>query len=215
MTPVVAVLSAPSGGGKSTITKRVLGERRDARYAVSATTRAARPGEMDGVAYHFVTPEEFEARVQAGAFLEHAVYHGNRYGTLADQVRQAQQAGHHVLLDIEVVGARQIRDRLPEAVLIFIMPPSGRVLVERLRGRGTDEETAVAGRLEVALSELAAVQEYDYVVVNDDLDDAVRAVHAILDSESRRTSRQRHVPALLERIRNEVATELTRLAAAR
>jgi guanylate kinase len=215
MMPVVAVLSAPSGGGKSTITRRVLSERKDSRYAVSATTRTPRAGEENGVAYHFVTGDAFEQQVQAGAFLEHAVYNGNRYGTLADEVRQAQQAGHHVLLDIEVVGARQVRERLPEAVLIFIMPPSGKVLADRLRARGTDDEVEVAGRLEVALSELAAVQEYDYVVVNDDLEDAVRAVHAILDAEARRTNRQRHIPVLLDRIRTEVAAELLRLTATR
>lgn len=209
MTPLVVVLSSPSGGGKSTIAHRVLAERPDAGYSVSATTRAPRGTEAEGIAYHFLTPADFEARVQAGEFLEHAVYNGNRYGTLVAEVRRVTQGGRHVLLDIEVVGARLVRQRFPDAVLIFVVPPSGRVLAERLRGRGTDDERVVAGRLEQALEELAAATEYDYVVVNDDLEEAVRAVHAILDAEARRTSRQRDVAVLLDRLRTEVAAELT------
>ncbi len=215
MTPLVVVLSSPSGGGKSSITRRVLSERADCGYSVSATTRAARPGEVDGTAYHFLSTEEFERRVQAGDFLEHAVYNGHRYGTLVDEVRRVTQGGHHVLLDIEVVGARGVRERFPDAVLIFIVPPSGAALAERLRARRTEGEAVVAGRLAQALEELAAAVEYDYVVVNDALDEAVRTVHAILDAEARRTSRQRDVAFLLDRLRTEVAAELARSSAHR
>ena len=150
---------------------------------------------------------------EQGAFVEHAMYGGQRYGTLEDEVRRVTQGGQHVLLDIEVEGARRVRERFPDAVLVFVVPPSGRVLAERLRGRGTDGEATIAVRLERAMEEIAAAREYDYVVVNDDLEDAVRAVHAILDVESRRTSRARSIPVLLERLQAEVAAELSRTAA--
>lgn len=210
MTPLVVVLSSPSGGGKSSITKRLLAERSDAGYSVSATTRSPRPGETDGAAYHFLTREEFARRVDAGEFLEHATYNGHAYGSLVEAVREVTRSGRHVLLDIEVVGAHMVRERFPDAVLIFVVPPTGAVLAQRLRGRGTEDDAVVRARLERALDELDAAPEYDYVVVNDVLDDAVRAVNAILDAESRRTSRQRDATVLLDRLRTEIAAEITR-----
>lgn len=215
MTPLVVVLSSPSGGGKTTIARRILAERQDTGYSVSATTRAARAGEVDGREYHFLSDQEFDRRVAAGEFLEHAPYNHHRYGTLESEVRRVTQGGQHVLLDIEVQGARLVRERFPDAVLIFVVPPSGRVLAERLRARGTESEAMIAARLERAVVELGAAVEYDFVIVNDDLEEAVRAVHAILDVESRRTSRQRSIPVLLGRLQGEVAAELARATASR
>ncbi len=210
MTPLVMVISSPSGGGKSSITRQVLAERHDVGYSVSATTRPARPGEQHGEAYYFLAQEEFEARVASEDFLEHASYNGHQYGTLASEVRRVTQGGKHVILDIEIEGARQVRQRFPDAVLVFVVPPSGTVLVERLRRRGTESEQVIAGRMQRALTEVAAALEYDYIVVNEDLGEAVRVVNAILDAESRRTSRQRDAAFLLDRIRHEITVELTR-----
>ncbi len=212
---MVVVLSSPSGGGKTSITQRLVAQRADCGYSISATTRAARPGEQNGVAYYFLAPDEFERRVQAGDFAEHAVYNGHRYGTLTSELVRVMHGGQHVLLDIEVVGARQVRARFPDAVLVFIVPPSGAVLAERLRGRRTEAAGVIAGRLQQAIDELGAAVEYDYVVVNDEVGMAVAAVNAILDAESRRTSRQRDFAVVLDRLRAEVAAELLRASPAK
>ena len=213
MTPMVVVLSAPSGAGKTTIAARLVAERDDCGSSISATTRAPRPGEIDGVAYHFLSDAEFDRRLAAGEFVEHAEYRGHRYGTLASEVVRVTHAGRNVLLDIEVLGARQVRERFPDAVLVFIVPPSGAVLVERLRGRGTEDGVTIEGRLQRALDELSAAVEYDYVVVNDDIELAMGAVNAILEAESRRTGRQRDFAVFLERLRTEVTNELVRASA--
>lgn len=205
MTPILLVLSSPSGGGKTTIARRVLEERADAGYSISATTRGIRPGEVHGRDYWFLTDPEFEARVMAGEFLEHARYNGRRYGTLRSEVERHFAAGRHVVLDIEVQGARQVRRQFAGAVLVFVVPPSGGALVERLRARRTEDRAALEGRLAIAAEELAAAGEYDYLVVNDDLDRAVRAVSGILDAESRRVARQDDLDIRTERLRREIA----------
>ena len=183
------MLAGPSGGGKTTVCRRIVGSRPDVRFSVSATTRAPRPGERDGADYRFLSRESFDALVEADGLLEWAEVHGERYGTPRETLSNASEGGSHLLLDIDVQGARQVREREPGAVLVFLLPPTGDVLVERLRRRGSEDEEAVRRRLRTALSELEAVQEFDYVVVNDDLDVTVSAVQAILDAEVHRTRR--------------------------
>lgn len=177
------ILSSPSGGGKTTIARQLLDRRNDVGYSVSCTTRAPRGSELDGRDYHFLTREHFLARRDAGDFAEWAEVHGNLYGTLKEEVRRVLTSGKHVILDIDVQGARQIQQAFPESVTVFILPPSGEVLLDRLRGRKSETPQQLVVRLHSALEELRAVQEYEYVVVNDDLDQAVQRVGAILDAE--------------------------------
>ena len=177
------ILSSPSGGGKTTIAKQLLERRNDVGYSVSCTTRSPRAGEQDGRDYHFLTREQFIARRDAGDFAEWAEVHGRLYGTLKDEVRRVLNAGKHVILDIDVQGARQIQRVFPESVTVFILPPSGEVLLDRLRSRKSETPQQLVVRLHSALEALRAVEEYEYVVVNDDLDQAVQRVGAILDAE--------------------------------
>lgn len=148
--------------------------------SVSATTRAPRPGEVDGTAYHFLSSDEFTALVDAGGFLEWAEFAGNRYGTPWRSVGQPLAEGRTVVLEIEVQGAAQVRERFPEAITIFLVPPSHDALVERLRGRGTDDEGRIAERMAIAGQELAHAAEFDHVVVNDTIDAAVSEIGRIL-----------------------------------
>lgn len=211
MRPFLLVLSSPSGGGKTTIAKRLLELRPDCGYSVSATTRAPRAGEEHGKSYWFLSEAEFEARVQAGEFVEHARYNGKRYGTLHAEVDRLFRMGRHVVLDIEVEGARQVRRHFPDAVLVFVLPPSGTELVRRLDGRGTEAAEARKRRLAIANEELRAVAEYDYVVVNDELDRAVAEVSAIVEAENRRVARHGELPMLVENIRREIAAEALKI----
>lgn len=205
MTPFLLILSSPSGAGKTTITKALLAARDDLGFSVSATTRAPRPGEQDGVDYHFLTREEFERQRAAGAFLEWAEYGGHRYGTLASEVNQIQAQGRHVILDIEVQGARQVRERRSDVVSIFVLPPSVDELVNRLGGRGTDRPRDLEERLLRAVDELDEAQHYDYLVVNDDRTQAVAEVAAIIDAESRRTGWQRPLLDTVQELRRELS----------
>lgn len=152
--------------------------------STSVTTRAPRAGERDGVDYHFLDPEEFARRVDAGLFLEHATYSGNRYGTLRAEVEERTARGAPVLLEIEVQGARQVRASMPEAVQIFIAPPSAADLRRRLEGRGADSEETIAARLAVAVEELAARREFPHTVVNDDVERATDELERIVRSQS-------------------------------
>jgi guanylate kinase len=177
------VVAAPSGTGKTTVCRRVVERDPLVEFSVSHTTRAQRPGEEDAVAYHFVTREEFARLVAAGAFLEWAEYNGNHYGTSWASLDAPLARGRDVLLEIEIQGARQVRERRRDARLIFLLPPSLEVLERRLRSRGTDSPEAVAGRLALARRELAAADGFDYAVVNDDLERCVAEVAAILAAE--------------------------------
>jgi guanylate kinase len=191
----VFVITGPSGVGKGTLIRTLLERIPELELSVSATTRAPRPGEQDGVAYHFLDDDEFERRVQAGEFVEHASYSGRRYGTLRSELERRTGAGAPVVLEIEVQGARQIRRTMPEAVRIFIAPPTEEALRNRLVGRGTDDPEQVEARLRTAREELAAQREFPHVVVNDRLDDAVEALEEVvrgtLGSEGR-SSREDH-----------------------
>ena len=185
MKPVVVVLAAPSGGGKTTIA-RTLEARWPARYgfSVSATTRPPRPGERDGEDYFFLSKDEFRRRQAAGEFLEWAEYAGELYGTLKAEVDRVLAAGRHVLLDIEVQGARQVRKQYPHPAsrAVFILPPSAAELRRRLQGRRTESPGEMAKRLETAIRELRQAEAFDHVVVNDDLDTAVTTVHQLVET---------------------------------
>lgn len=199
------MLSSPSGGGKSTIARHLLEAREDVVYSVSATTRARRAGETDDREYHFLERAEFERRVASGDFVEWAEYGGNLYGTLRSEVEQGLASGRHVVLDIEVAGSRQVRQRFPQAVQVFVLPPSAAALAQRLRGRNTEDPATVARRLEIAGRELEAARDYEYVVVNDDMVDAVSQVAAILDVESRRVRRLTNLETVLNNLRRDLA----------
>jgi guanylate kinase len=173
------VVTGPSGVGKGTLIKR-LRERLPFELSISATTRRPRPGEADGVDYHFLPQAEFRRRVEAGEFLEHATYSGNMYGTLRSEVEERVLRGAPVLLEIELQGARQVRESMPEAVQIFIAPPSAADLRRRLEGRGTDDEDVIESRLRVAVEELAARGEFRHTIVNDDVERATSELEAIV-----------------------------------
>jgi guanylate kinase len=203
---LLLVLSAPSGGGKTTIAKQLLQVRNDLGYSVSATTRPSRNGELEGVDYHFLTRGEFERRRQNGEFLEWAEYGAHLYGTLKQEIERIFALGCHAVLDIEIEGARQIRNNYSNSLQVFVLPPSAEVLVERLTGRNTENPEILRKRLTRASDELAAVAEYDYAVVNKDLSTAVDQISAILDGkgDDRLVSRQRALPALVEQLRRDV-----------
>jgi guanylate kinase len=198
------ILSAPSGGGKTTVA-RMLGRRRgDIAFSVSATTRAPRRHEADGRDYWFVEPDEFRRMADSGELVEWAEVHGNLYGTPRANLDRAVEAGKYLILDIDIQGARQVRERVPDAVLVFILPPSGSVLAERLAGRGSEDREALLRRLGNARDEIAAAAEFEYVVVNHDLEATVDAVEAILAAESRRAHRLGGLPDEIRRLRGEV-----------
>ena len=177
------VISGPSGAGKSTVVARAIEGREDVCFSTSVTTRAPRPGERDGREYFFVGFERFREMVERDELLEHAEYVANRYGTPRAYVQKRLDEGMNVILDIEVQGARQVRKKMPEAVLIFIAPPSMEELERRLRGRATDSESAIEGRLIRARQEYQEADFYDYLIVNDDVDKAAAKLNAILEAE--------------------------------
>lgn len=175
------VLSGPSGAGKGTILSLVRRERPELGLTVSATTRGPREGEVPDVSYHYLTEERFQQLVDEGAFLEWANVHGHRYGTLWDEVGDRLSAGHSVVLEIDVQGAFAVRERCPNAVLVFVEPPSMEELERRLRRRGTEDEDSIRLRLANAHQEMELAARYDERIVNDDLDDAVKRMLALID----------------------------------
>ena len=187
------VLSGPSGVGNSTVISELLGQRQDIYFSVSFTTRKPRVGEADGVNYNFVDRAEFERMISAGELLEHAEYVGNYYGTSLKVIQEKLDSGIDVLLDIEVQGAAKVRAKCPEAVLIFIIPPSFEELSRRLRGRNTDSEEIIAGRLQKAREEYKEIPNYDFLVVNDKVSDAAAEIIAILLAEGCRTRNRLHL----------------------
>lgn len=187
------VLSGPSGAGKSTVISELLSHRPDIHFSVSFTTRAPRVGEEDGVSYNFVDRTEFERMISAGELLEHAEYVGNYYGTSMKVIREKLDQGIDVLLDIEVQGAAKVRQRCPEAVLIFIIPPSLEELSRRLHKRQTDSEDVIENRLAKAREEYREISKYDYLVVNDSVPQAAAEILAILTAEGCRTRNRLHL----------------------
>jgi guanylate kinase len=179
----VFVITGPSGVGKGTLIRGLMERLPQLELSVSATTRAPRPGETDGVDYHFLTREKFDSRIAEGDFVEHADYAGRSYGTLRSELEQRVQAGVPVVLEIEVQGARQVRAAMPEAVQVFIAPPSLQALRTRLVGRGTDDPAEVERRLRVAEEELQAQPEFGHVVVNDRLDEALERLVEIVSGK--------------------------------
>jgi len=200
--PFPIILSAPSGGGKTTIARELLRRRTDLGYSVSCTTRNPRVGEVEGRDYYFLSVAEFERRRDAGDFAESAEVHGNMYGTLRSEVERVLGSGKHVVMDIDVQGALQFTRVFPQSVTIFVLPPSAEVLLDRLRQRRTESKEQLAKRLQSALQELQAVELYEYVVTNDDLTKAVHRVSAIVDAEvvsRERVDGLRHQVSLLVR----------------
>jgi len=187
--PTVFIISAPSGSGKSTIVSRVLAEDKNLLFSISYTTRQPRGAEREGVHYHYISREEFERRIAAGEFLEYAEVFGNYYGTHIGILRQAEAEGKDLVLDIDVQGARQLRRKLPDAVSVFILAPSREELEKRLRARSEDPEEVIARRLEAAAREIEEYHEYDYILVNREVEASVGILRAIIQAERARTRR--------------------------
>jgi len=187
---LLIVLSGPSGVGKGTVRKAVFDDPDTGfKYSISMTTRKMREGEVDGVDYFFKTREEFESLIEQDKFIEHAKYVGNYYGTPVDYVVETMEQGHDLFLEIEVEGAKQVRERFPEALFIFLAPPNLAQLEERLIGRGTDSMEVIRHRIEEAKRELSLMNLYDYVVINDDVQQAKRRVQCIVEASHMRRAR--------------------------
>ena len=194
------ILSAPSGGGKTTIAHQLLSVRKDVGYSVSCTTRPPREGEVDGRDYHFLSLKDFKRGQAAGEFAESAEVHGHLYGTLRAEVERVLSSGKHVIMDIDVQGARQFAAAFPGSVLIFILPPSAKALIARLEARGTEDPKSLIRRFRSAKDELKAIDLYQYVVVNDEVDSAVAAISSIIEAEGLARSRDGALDARVKKL---------------
>ena len=190
---VLVIFSGPSGSGKGTVLKKYLASQEDARVSVSMTTRQPREGDIDGVHYYFVTREYFEKKIADGKMLEYAEYNHNMYGTPKEPVDEMLREGKIVFLEIEVQGAEKIRKLYPNAVSIFLMPPSMSILEERLRGRQSEDEETINHRLVIAREEIRRASEYEYIVVNDTVDNAAAVMDKIISAERQKTSRNKKI----------------------
>lgn len=200
---ILVVVSGFAGTGKGTVMKELVNRYDSYALSVSATTRAPRNGEVDGREYFFKTKEEFEKMIQNGEFIEYACYVGNYYGTPKQYVEDQLQNGKNVLLEIEIQGALKIRELFPEAVLLFIAPPSAEILKQRLTDRGTETAEVIAKRLARAAEEVQGIENYDYLIVNDILDECVEHVHHTIQCEKWKMSRQ---SAEAKKLKEEIST---------
>ncbi|WP_346796901.1 guanylate kinase [Halomonas sp. Bachu 37] len=203
------IISAPSGAGKTSLVRELIESLDGIQVSVSHTTRAQREGEVDGVNYHFTDPATFEAMIERGEFFEHACVFGNYYGTSRRSVQTILDVGQDVILEIDWQGARQVREQMPEAVSIFILPPSREELERRLAGRGTDEHAVIAKRMQEAVSEMSHYAEYDYLVINDDFTTALEELQALVISRrlTRHNMQHRHAPLLAALLSREPGVE--------
>ncbi len=211
MRPFPLILSAPSGGGKTTIARHLMERRSDVGYSVSCTTRLPRAGEVDGRDYHFLSTGEFVAARERGEFAESAEVHGKLYGTLRREVQRVLGSGRHVVMDIDVRGAAQFVEAFPESVTIFLLPPSAEVLLRRLSSRKTEDPESLRKRLTSAVNELRQVARYQYVVVNDDLERAIGRVSAVIDAEAARRTRTGELDGRVDSLVTHLERELERL----
>jgi len=212
MNPFPLILSAPSGGGKTTITRLLLERRPDVGYSISCTTRAPRGNEVDGKDYFFLSTSDFVARRERGEFAESAEVHGNWYGTLRSEVERVLGEYRHVVMDIDVQGARQFRAVYPESVLVFLIPPSATALMQRLTARQTESGDGFRTRVRAARDELRAAVSYQYAVVNDNLDAAYRVVSSIIDAEAVKHARQPQLTARVNSLVEELDRQLVQLS---
>lgn len=196
------IVSAPSGAGKTSLVTALTKDDQQIRVSVSHTTRAMRPGEQHGVNYHFVVHEEFKALIAQGDFLEHAEVFGNFYGTSRSALQHTLDQGYDLILEIDWQGAQQVRKLMPQALSVFILPPSQEALRHRLDGRGQDSEEIIAGRMKEAVSEMVHYDEYDYVIINDDFDTALADLKAVFRSNRLllKKQQQRHAALLKQMI---------------
>lgn len=190
---ILITFSGPSGSGKDTVLNQLIKKRDDTKISISMTTRNMREGEIDGLHYYFVDRDFFERKIEADGMLEYAEYAGNLYGTPKDPVYEMINAGKVVILEIEVQGAEKIKQKYPDVISVFLMPPSLRVLEERLRGRNTDDEETINHRLVIAREEIRKASDYDYIVINDDIENAVEKISRIIDAERLKTIRNKKI----------------------